>query len=94
VGLIAAANFGIYGVKAPFWPLPSMFLTGTAAAGGIALINSVGNLGGAVGPYILGYVKDTTHSYVMALYALAGFAVAAAIVAALLKTPSMVEEGP
>jgi len=90
--LIAAANFGIYGLKSTFWPLPSMFLTGTAAAGGIALINSVGNLGGFVGPFILGSVKDATHSYVWALYLLAGFALAAAIVALLLKTPSMVEE--
>jgi MFS family permease len=92
VGLIALANFGIYGVKAPFWPLPSMFLTGTAAAGGIALINSVGNLGGFAGPYIVGYVKDATHSYVVGLYLLAGFAFAAAMVTMLLKTPSMVEE--
>jgi MFS family permease len=94
VALIAAANFGIYGVKAPFWPLPSMFLTGTAAAGGLALINSVGNLGGFAGPYLIGYVKDTTHSYVMALYLLAGMAAIAALVTALLKTPSMVEEAP
>jgi len=92
--LIAAANFGIYGIKGPFWSLPSMFLTGTAAAGGIALINSVGNLGGFAGPYILGYVKDTTHSYVMGLYVLAGLAISAAIVTALLKTPSMVEDTP
>ncbi len=43
---MATAAIGIYGAKAPFWPLPSLFLTGSAAAGGIALINSVGNLGG------------------------------------------------
>jgi MFS transporter, ACS family, tartrate transporter len=90
VALIALANFGIYGLKGPFWPLPSMFLTGTAAAGGIALINSVGNLGGFVGPFILGTVKDATHSYSMALYVLAGFAVVASLVALLLHTPSTI----
>jgi nitrate/nitrite transporter NarK len=90
--LIGFANFGIYGVKGPFWPLPSMFLTGTAAASGIALINSVGNLGGFAGPFLLGYVKDHTGSYAMGLYMLAGLAAAAAIVTLLLKTPSMVEE--
>jgi MFS family permease len=90
VALIALANFGIYGLKGPFWPLPSMFLTGTAAAGGIALINSVGNLGGFVGPSILGTVKDATHSYSIALYVLAGFAALASVVSLLLRTPSTV----
>jgi MFS family permease len=92
VALIALANLGIYGLKGPFWPLPSMFLTGTAAAGGIALINSVGNLGGFVGPMILGAVKDATNSYSMALYALAGFAVMAAVISLMLHTPSTVED--
>jgi len=94
VALIALANFGIYGLKGPFWPLPSMFLTGSAAAGGIALINSVGNLGGFVGPFILGTVKDATHSYSMALYVLAGFAAVAALISLLLHTPSTVPEDP
>jgi ACS family tartrate transporter-like MFS transporter len=93
VVLIALANFGIYGLKGPFWPLPSMFLTGTAAAGGIALINSIGNLGGFVGPYILGTVKDATHSYSIALYVLAGLASVAALTALLLKTPSTISDG-
>ncbi len=90
VALIALANFGIYGLKGPFWPLPSMFLTGTAAASGIALINSIGNLGGFVGPYILGSVKDATHSYSIALYVLAGFAAVATLVSLLLHTPSTI----
>jgi ACS family tartrate transporter-like MFS transporter len=58
-----------------------MFLTGSAAAGGIALINSVGNLGGFAGPYIMGWVKDATGSFKAGLYVLAGFGIAAAIVA-------------
>ena len=43
---VAIATIGLYGCKSPFWTMPSEFLTGTAAAGGIAMINSVGNLGG------------------------------------------------
>jgi ACS family tartrate transporter-like MFS transporter len=76
---MSVAAIGIYGAKAPFWPLPSMFLTGSAAAGGIALINSVGNLGGFAGPYIMGWVKDATGSFKGGLYVLAGFGIAAAV---------------
>jgi ACS family tartrate transporter-like MFS transporter len=46
-----------------FWSLPSLFLTSAAAAGSIGLINSVGNLGGALGPYVLGWVKYATGSF-------------------------------
>ena len=80
VAWMSVAAIGIYGAKAPFWPLPSMFLTGSAAAGGIALINSVGNLGGFAGPYIMGWVKDATGNFQAGLYVLAGFGIAAAIV--------------
>ncbi len=54
---LSLALIGIYAAIATSWTLPSAFLTGTAAAGGIALINSVGNLGGFVGPYFVGFVK-------------------------------------
>jgi ACS family tartrate transporter-like MFS transporter len=74
------ATIGFYGSKGPFWPLPSSFLTGTAAAAGMALINSVGNLGGFFGPFIVGWIKDSTGSFDDGLYALAGFMVLAAIV--------------
>ena len=57
-----------------FWPMPSLFLTGTAAAAGIALINSLGNLGGYVGPMIVGWIRDSTQSFDMALYFLAACA--------------------
>ena len=80
VAWMSVAAIGIYGAKAPFWPLPSMFLAGSAAAGGIALINSVGNLGGFAGPYIMGWVKNATGSFQAGLYVLAAFGVAAAIV--------------
>lgn len=78
VAVMALAAIGIYGTKAPFWPLPSMFLTGSAAAGGIALINSIGNLGGFVGPYMVGWIRETTHSYQSGLYFLGLLALIAA----------------
>ena len=52
------ATAGFYGTKGPFWSMPSMILTGTAAAAGIAWINSIGNVGGAVGPALVGWIKD------------------------------------
>jgi ACS family tartrate transporter-like MFS transporter len=72
------ATIGFYGSKGPFWPLPSTFLTGTAA--GMALINSVGNVGGFMGPFLVGWIKDSTGSFNNGLYALAGFMVLAAVV--------------
>jgi ACS family tartrate transporter-like MFS transporter len=76
---LSLAAVGILGSKGPFWPLPSAYLSGTAMAGGIAFINSVGNLGGFVGPYAVGWIKDATGSFAGGLYALAGLAVVAAV---------------
>jgi MFS transporter, ACS family, tartrate transporter len=88
IALIGIAAIGTYGCKAPLWPLPSMFLTGSAAAAGIGLISAIGNLGGFVGPYAVGWARDATGRYAAGLYGLAGLAVAGALVAALLNTPS------
>ena len=54
--LISAALTGLYAFKAPFWALPSLFLSRATAAVSIAAINSIGNLGGFVGPYMIGVV--------------------------------------
>jgi MFS family permease len=85
--LITVGAMGIYSVKAPFWPLPPMFLTGSAAAGGIALINSLGNLGGFAGPFVIGLAKQSTDSFAVGLYGLAAFGVAAAIVELFIVKP-------
>jgi len=88
VGMSIAA-MGLYGSKGPFWAMPSMILTGTAAASGIAWINSVGNLGGFFGPTVVGWAKDYTGGFSGGLYALAGFALMSAIVSALgLRIPN------
>jgi ACS family tartrate transporter-like MFS transporter len=82
VGLSIAA-FGFYGSKGPFWSMPPMFLTGTAAAASIAWINSLGNLGGFFGPWYVGVIKDWTDSYAGGLYGLAFLCVMSAVVCAL-----------
>src|ERR1700730_11217491 len=81
VGL-SMITVGLYASKAYLFPLPSVFLTGPALATGIAWVNSVGILGGSVSPPIVGWLKDYTGNFTGGLYALAGFGVLAAIVAA------------
>jgi ACS family tartrate transporter-like MFS transporter len=81
VGMSIAA-IGFYGTKGPFWAMPTMFLTGPAAAASIAWINSVGNLGGFFGPTIVGWAKQITGSYAGGLYTLAALALISAIVSA------------
>jgi MFS family permease len=77
---ITLATVGIISVLSIFWTLPSSMLSGAAAACGIALINSVGNLGGFAGPYLIGYVKEITNSFQVALLVLATFPLIAAII--------------
>ena len=77
---VAFAAIGIYGSRPSFWPMPSLFLTGGAAAVGMALINSIGNLGGYVGPMIVGWIKDSTKSFEMALYFLGACALLSAVI--------------
>ncbi len=69
--LISLALMGLYAFKAPFWALPSLFLTRASAAVSIAAINSIGNLGGFVGPYMIGFVKGETGSATAGLIFLA-----------------------
>jgi MFS transporter, ACS family, tartrate transporter len=79
VGIVIAA-IGFYGTKGPFWSMPTMFLTGPAAASGIAWINSLGNLGGFFGPTIVGWAKQLTGSFAGGFYALALCALVSAVV--------------
>jgi MFS transporter, ACS family, tartrate transporter len=78
---MSVAVVGMYGTRPPFWPLPSTFLSGAAAAGGIALINSIGNLGGYVGPFVVGWIKNSTNSFETALFFLAACSFASAAIA-------------
>jgi MFS transporter, ACS family, tartrate transporter len=81
IGAMAIAAIGIYGSRPSFWPMPSLFLTGGAAAVGMALINSIGNLGGYFGPQIVGWIKDSTNSFEWALYFMAGCAALSTLIA-------------
>jgi len=93
VGMSIAA-IGFYGTKGPFWSMPTMFLTGPAAAASIAWINSVGNLGGFFGPTMVGWAKEITGSYAGGLYALAAFALLSAIVSGFwLNIPRRIAHG-
>jgi ACS family tartrate transporter-like MFS transporter len=69
---LTLAFAGLKSTMGPFWVLGTTFLSGSAAAGGIALINSVGNLGGFFGPILVGVVQDRTGSIDIAFWLLAG----------------------
>ena len=75
----------IFGV---FWAIPPMFLGGTAAAAGIAMINSIGNLGGFVGPTAVGWLRGNSSDYTSGLLLLAGVLVVEAALVASLRLPS------
>ena len=77
---MSGATVGIYGSRAAFWPMPSIFLTGTAAAGAIAMINAIGNLGGYFGPFVVGWIRDSTKSFEAGLYFLAACSLMAAVI--------------
>jgi MFS transporter, ACS family, tartrate transporter len=65
--LLAIAIAGVMAARPPFWAMPSDFLTGAKAAAGIAAINSIGNLGGFLGPYLIGWARETTGSFTAGL---------------------------
>ncbi|CCE01294.1 MFS transporter [Bradyrhizobium sp. STM 3809] len=71
------AGFGIFACLPVFWTLPTAFLSGAAAAAGIAVINSIGNLAGFAGPFAMGWLRDHTGSYTAGLLLLAGLGIIA-----------------
>lgn len=84
---ITIATAGIMGTIAVFWSLPTNMLSSTAAAAGIAWINSVGNLAGYVSPSMIGKIRDVTHNMTLALLLLSGFMLASSLVVACLSRP-------
>lgn len=88
---ISLTAFSLYSIQAVVWALPGEFLSGTSAAVGIAMINSLANLGGYLGPYGIGLIKDATGSLAAGLYFLAATLVIAVLatfaVRAALRTP-------
>jgi MFS transporter, ACS family, tartrate transporter len=76
---LAVAAAGFYGAHGGFWPIPSMLLGRTAAAASIGLINSCGNLGGFLGPYMIGYLTDKTGGFGSSLLFLAACSIASGL---------------
>ncbi len=77
---LSIGAIGIYSALSTFWALPPSFLGGSAAAGGIAFINSISNLGGFAGPYLMGWMKSETGGYAAGMATLSLLLVAGAIV--------------
>ncbi len=67
IAAFSMATMALYSFPSPFWALPTIFLSGPAAAASIALINATGNLGGFAGPYLIGYLADLTGGYTAGL---------------------------
>jgi ACS family tartrate transporter-like MFS transporter len=81
----SAALIGVTAARAIFWTIPTRFLTGVAAAGGLAFINSVATLGGFVGPSMMGWLREFSGSYVVGLSAVAAIMLAATAASMSLK---------
>jgi ACS family tartrate transporter-like MFS transporter len=81
------SQLGQRSVLSVFWAIPPIFLAGTAAAAGIALINAIGNLGGWFGPSMMGWLRQTTGSYSRGMIVLAAVLILEAILVLSLKLP-------
>ncbi|MGF6644768.1 MFS transporter [Paraburkholderia sp. GAS82] len=91
---LVIVNIGISAAKAPLWAMPSMFLSGAGAAAGIAMINSVGNLGGFVGPFAIGWLKNVTGGYAAGLYVVGATLAVSAVVTVMLSRQSKQPPSP
>ena len=95
--LISVGAFGVFSALPLIWTLPTAFLSGAAAAGGIAIINALGNLSGFFGPYVVGYIKDQTGSFTGGLLAIAAAGAVAMVVVLLMRHDGALErvsDGP
>ncbi len=81
IAFLAIGTLGVIGSMPIFWPVPSTFLAGTAAAAGIGIVNSVGNLGGYIGPNIPVWVKGFSGDPSVSLYVIAGALLISALIA-------------
>lgn len=79
IAAFTLAAMGLWSIMGPFWALPTRVLGGQAAAGGVAIITMVGGIGGFLGPYLTGRLRDFTHGFAGGLYAIAGTCTLAAL---------------
>jgi ACS family tartrate transporter-like MFS transporter len=89
--LLTIAAAGIFTAMPVFWTLPTALLTGAAAAGGIALINAIGNIGGFVGPYLVGWMQGHGYSSAVAVSSLASFEILAGVIVLMLSQDKRLE---
>jgi ACS family tartrate transporter-like MFS transporter len=94
VAALAVGLFFLLGAHPVFWTMPAALLSGTAAAAGIALVNSIGNIGGFVGPYLVGLVQDATGSTDGGLIALAVILLGGAVLATRVAHDPALERAP
>ena len=88
LALVTLGMIGCWSGMGVWWTVPTSFLSGAAAAGAAGLINSVGNIGGFLGPYMMGYIKDSTGTFQSAYIFLATcFLLAGLIMLTLKKQP-------
>jgi MFS transporter, ACS family, tartrate transporter len=85
---------GVFGSLPVFWTLPTAVLSGTAAAAGIAVINSIGNLAGFAGPYAMGWIKDATGSFAGGLLLIAALAIMSMVIVLVLGHDRALEKAP
>ena len=91
---LSVAAWGIYGSLPVFWTLPTAFLSGASAAGGIAIINALGNLSGYFGPSIMGYLRDWTGGFEAGLMVLGAAGAVAFLVVLALNHDRQLERAP
>ena len=86
--------FGVFAALPVFWTFPTAFLSGATAAAGIAAINSIGNLSGFFGPFVIGWMKDPTGSFSAGLSAIAACAVMGMVIALAMRHDRQLEKTP
>jgi ACS family tartrate transporter-like MFS transporter len=91
---LCVVNMGVSASKPPLWSMPTMFLSGSSAAAGVATINSIGNLGGFAGPAMIGWLKERTGSFDGGLYFVAGTLVCSALLTWLIARNQRRRAGP
>jgi nitrate/nitrite transporter NarK len=93
IAVITITAMSIFAALPNFWTVPTQFLTGAAAAAGIALINTVGNLAGFSAGYVTGWLKDLTGGYTVPMFVVGGFMLLSSILMVTLSRSGKVSEG-
>ncbi len=91
---LSIGAFGVFAVLPVFWTLPTAFLSGASAAAGIAVINSIGNLAGFFGPFVMGALKDATGNYAAGLWVISACVVVAMLIVLVLRHETRLEQAP